>query len=87
MAPSFRQTAAAAFQLPATQQAVVEDANGKPKLVDNISLPTLLPGTLLVKTEAVALQPMDSKMGEAFPTPGKQFWEVSFSLIWLSHES
>lgn len=70
MARNLRQTGAMAFQLPATQQAVVEDANGKAKFVDSTPLPPLLPGTLVVKTEAVALNPMDNKMGEAFPTPG-----------------
>jgi NADPH:quinone reductase-like Zn-dependent oxidoreductase len=57
-------------QLPESQRAIIQDENGRPKLATNIALPTLLPGTVLVKTEAVALNPSDNKMGVAFPSPG-----------------
>lgn len=56
--------------LPKSQSALVQNANGAPKLADGVSLPTLTAGTVIVKTVAVALNPADHKMGTAFPTPG-----------------
>lgn len=57
-------------QLPAKQTAVVQDDEGKPTLIHDASVPDLQPGTLLVKTVAVALNPSDYKMGLAFTSPG-----------------
>lgn len=59
-----------ADHLPATQTAVVQDATGKPQLRQDTKVPTLQPGTILVKTVAVALNPSDYKMGLAFPSLG-----------------
>lgn len=56
--------------LPTTQCAIVQDEQGKPQLNNNVPLPALLPGAVLVKPAAVALNPSDHKMGTAFPTPG-----------------
>ena len=56
--------------LPASQTALVQDEDGKPKIVSNIPLPQLSPGDILVKTTMVALNPSDYKMGAAFPSPG-----------------
>lgn len=57
-------------KLPVEQQAIVQDASGHLRVVDNVSVPTLLPGTVLVKTQAVALQPADYKMASKFPSEG-----------------
>ncbi|KAI4264822.1 MAG: hypothetical protein L6R42_000091 [Xanthoria sp. 1 TBL-2021] len=54
---------------PATRRAVIQDKEGKPKLAE-IPIPSLTPGTILVKPSAVALDPSDYKFGAAFPTPG-----------------
>lgn len=53
----------------ASRRALAQDHNGNPQLVD-LPMPALLPGTILVKTQAVALNPSDYKMGAAFPTEG-----------------
>ncbi|KAI4199285.1 MAG: hypothetical protein LQ346_002594 [Caloplaca aetnensis] len=57
--------------LPSTQRAIIqaEDA-GSLVLLDNSPLPNLLPGQVLVKTAAVALNPCDWKMPTNFPCPG-----------------
>ncbi|KAI0471293.1 GroES-like protein [Xylaria cf. heliscus] len=55
--------------LPKSHRAIVEDTHGQPTLKD-VALPLLLPGTLLVKSKAVALNPFDFKMGARFPVPG-----------------
>jgi NADPH:quinone reductase-like Zn-dependent oxidoreductase len=57
-------------QIPATHSAIFEDANGKPTLLSDVPVPEVRPGTVLVRTLAVALMPADYKMGLAFPTPG-----------------
>lgn len=44
------------------QQAIVQDASGYLKVVDNVPVPTLSLGTVLGKTQAVALQPADYKI-------------------------
>ncbi|KAI0179685.1 putative zinc-binding dehydrogenase family oxidoreductase [Hypoxylon sp. FL1284] len=54
---------------PAYQRAITQDADGRPQLAERVAVPPLLPGTVLVKTVAVALNPSDYKMGAAFPTP------------------
>lgn len=56
--------------LPPVQTAIVQDSDGRPKVDRGVPLPTLKPGTVLIKTAAVALNPSDFKMGKAFPTPG-----------------
>ena len=52
------------------QRAIVQDEDGSPKLVEDAPIPELLPGTVLVETTAVALNPFDHKMGAASPSPG-----------------
>ncbi|KAI2621842.1 putative zinc-binding dehydrogenase family oxidoreductase [Hypoxylon sp. NC1633] len=52
------------------QKAVIQDSDGQAILSDSVALPELLPGTILVKAMAVALNPSDYKMGAAFPSPG-----------------
>ncbi|KAI1205705.1 zinc-binding dehydrogenase [Annulohypoxylon truncatum] len=56
--------------VPTTQRAIVQGSAGQPTIAENIPIPTLRPGTLLIKTVAVALNPSDNKMGAAFPCPG-----------------
>ncbi|KAF4629400.1 hypothetical protein G7Y89_g8747 [Cudoniella acicularis] len=52
------------------RRAIAQDRGGKPQIVHSIPVPTLLPGTVIVKTVAVALNPSDYKICAAFPTPG-----------------
>lgn len=54
------------------QRAVTQDDRGQPQLRGDhhVEVPELLPGTVLVKTTAVALNPVDYKMGAAYPRPG-----------------
>lgn len=56
--------------IPSAQIAIVEDKQGKPVIAQNMNIPKLRPGTILVRTVAVALNPSDFKMGMAFPSPG-----------------
>lgn len=56
--------------IPTTQWAVVQGPAGQSTLVDNVLLPVLHPGTVLIKSMAVSLNPSDNKMGAAFPSPG-----------------
>lgn len=56
--------------LPKSQLAIVQDEHGAPNLSNGIPLPVLKPGTVIVKTVAIALNPSDYKMGANFPTPG-----------------
>jgi NADPH:quinone reductase-like Zn-dependent oxidoreductase len=58
------------LEIPAAQTAVVEGDAGKPTVSNGLPVPEVRPGTVLVKTETVALMPADYKMGVAFPTPG-----------------
>ena len=55
--------------VPSSRRAIIQDAEGKPELAE-IPIPELKPGTILVKTSAVSLDPSDYKMGAAFPIPG-----------------
>ncbi|KAI0013522.1 GroES-like protein [Xylariaceae sp. FL0662B] len=57
-------------QLPSSQSAIIQNSFGFPILTHEADIPILLPGTLLVKTRAVALNPSDTKMGATFPSPG-----------------
>ncbi|KAI3325964.1 GroES-like protein [Xylariaceae sp. AK1471] len=56
--------------VPLKQTAIVQDAKGAPQLARDVEVPRLEAGTMLVRTVAVALNPVDYKMGAAFPTPG-----------------
>lgn len=54
------------------QRAVTQDDQGQPQLEKDhrVEIPKLAPGTVLVKTTAVALNPVDYKMGSVYPRPG-----------------
>ncbi|APA07160.1 hypothetical protein sscle_02g019300 [Sclerotinia sclerotiorum 1980 UF-70] len=54
--------------LPSSQRAIVQNASGKAKLAEDVLVLTLLPGTILVKTIAVAIQLCDYKMGRMCPS-------------------
>ncbi|KAF1993190.1 GroES-like protein [Amniculicola lignicola CBS 123094] len=56
--------------LPLSHSVIVQDHHGRPRLAEDANLPVLKPGTVMVKTIAVALNPSDNKMGTTFPTPG-----------------
>ncbi|KAI1193518.1 GroES-like protein [Nemania serpens] len=55
--------------IPSTHTAVVQGEGGSLKIVQNLALPEVGPGHILVKTAAVALNPCDFKTPAAFPTP------------------
>lgn len=57
------------MSLPLSQKALVQDVESKPTISQNLPLPKLRPGDLLVKIIMVALNPCDYKIGAAFPSP------------------
>jgi len=56
--------------IPATHTAIIQHGGGELKVTHGIPVPKVLPGWLLVKNAAVALNPCDFKMAARFPTPG-----------------
>lgn len=52
------------------QRAILQDHLGQPVIAEDVPVPSIRPGKVLVKTVAVALNPVDHKMGKAFPSPG-----------------
>ncbi|KAI0888669.1 zinc-binding dehydrogenase [Annulohypoxylon maeteangense] len=56
--------------IPATQRAIIQGPAGQPTIANDVPTPVLRPGTVLIKTIAVSLNPSDNKMGAAFPCPG-----------------
>ncbi|KAH8899042.1 putative zinc-binding dehydrogenase family oxidoreductase [Thozetella sp. PMI_491] len=56
--------------VPVSRSAIVQDVDGTPQLAQNVAVPALKPGTVLVRTTAVALNPIDYKLPASFPTPG-----------------
>lgn len=59
-----------AVELPATQRAITQSSSGQLQISEAVPLPRLLPGTALIKTLAVSLQPADYKMARRFPSNG-----------------
>lgn len=57
-------------KIPATHTAIIQHDGGELRVTPGLPVPNLLPGWLLVKTVAVALNPCDFKMAARFPTPG-----------------
>lgn len=54
--------------VPSSQRAVKQDGeSGQPRIVNCAALPELVPGTVLVKTAAVALNPSDHKILTNYP--------------------
>ncbi|KAI1848514.1 hypothetical protein JX265_013797 [Neoarthrinium moseri] len=58
------------MDIPSSQTVILQDAEGNPQICDGVPLPELVPGSLLVRVKAVALNPCDYKMGATFPSPG-----------------
>ncbi|CAI4215816.1 unnamed protein product [Parascedosporium putredinis] len=56
--------------IPSTHTAIIQHGGGELKVTHGIPVPKVLPGWLLVKNAAVALNPCDFKMAARFPTPG-----------------
>ena len=56
--------------LPRYQTAIVAEGPGKLTIKHNVPVPTLEPGTVLVKTFAVAINPADAKMLDYSAVPG-----------------
>ncbi len=61
------------FSPPATQEAVVADSNGKASLSSEAPCPLFRSDRVYVRTEAVAINPSDTKMAGDFITPGGIF--------------
>ncbi|KAF6813193.1 zinc-binding dehydrogenase [Colletotrichum sojae] len=62
-----------AFTPPATQEAVVADATGAPVVSSSAPCSPLEPGQVYVRTEAVAINPSDTKMVGDFVVPHALF--------------
>lgn len=60
-------------QLPTTQTAVIAGPAGEFQLSSTVPIPDLEPNEILVKTTAVALNPVDTKLVGDFITPGAIF--------------
>lgn len=60
---------ASSFTPPATQKAVVLDDKDQPLIRDEAPCPKLPPDQVLVRTDAVALNPSDTKMRGGFAIP------------------
>ncbi|UPL02824.1 hypothetical protein LCI18_013758 [Fusarium solani-melongenae] len=56
--------------LPTTQRAVIIEAGDQVRVRDNVPFPTLQRDQFLVRTDAVAVNPSDTKMRGNFVTPG-----------------
>ncbi|KAF1994670.1 GroES-like protein [Amniculicola lignicola CBS 123094] len=61
--------AATSIDIPTLRKAIVQDEHGK-GMVSDIPIPELPHGMVLVQTKAVAINPVDYKMGAAFPAQG-----------------
>jgi NADPH:quinone reductase-like Zn-dependent oxidoreductase len=70
-----------ALSLPPTHRAITQSAKGA-LVISSIPLPPLLPGWVLVKTAAVALNPADHKMPARFPAPGSTAgWDFAGTIV------
>ncbi|KAL8974899.1 MAG: hypothetical protein Q9197_000868 [Variospora fuerteventurae] len=56
--------------LPETQTAIIQGEGGRLTITHNLPLPRLEPHHILVRVEAVALNPCDYKLPIEFPSPG-----------------
>jgi NADPH:quinone reductase-like Zn-dependent oxidoreductase len=75
------------FAIPTFQKAIIEDEEGRPKIIHNAPVPQLWPGDILVKTRMVALNPCDYKMGTAFPSPGAVIGNDFVGTVVCIHEA
>lgn len=56
--------------IPSSQRALQQGEDGRLRVINDAAIPPLLPGYVLVKTYAVALNPSDHKITAGFPIPG-----------------
>lgn len=56
--------------IPTSQRALQQGEDGRLGIVNDAAIPPLLPGYVLVKTHAAALNPSDHKITTGFPIPG-----------------
>lgn len=56
--------------LPATQTAIKQGVEGQLQIIHKAPTPQVEPGTAIVRTTAVGLNPTDYKIPSSFPTPG-----------------
>lgn len=64
---------AAKVAIPQQQTAIIADPSGNFAVSDSTKVPELEPDEILIKTTAVALNPVDTKLVGAFVTPGCVF--------------
>lgn len=69
MSPSRIETVA----IPTTQEGVIADASGAPKVSSEAPCPPLGPDQVYIRTDAVAINPSDTKMMGDFVVPGALF--------------
>lgn len=69
MSPSRVET----FATPTTQEGIIADANGAPKVSSETPCPPLGPDQVYVRTDAVAINPSDTKMMGDFIIPNALF--------------
>ncbi|TDZ13319.1 Cytochrome P450 monooxygenase TRI13 [Colletotrichum orbiculare MAFF 240422] len=74
--------------LPRRQRAVVQDAAGRPLVVDDAPVPAPRPDSILVKTTAAAINPCDYKLGALSPRQeaivGTDFVGA---IVWIGHDA
>ncbi|KAJ5902806.1 hypothetical protein N7495_003334 [Penicillium taxi] len=58
------------FNIPEHQTAIIQHEAGELKITPGLPIPQLEPNQILIKNNAVALNPCDFKMPFRFPTPG-----------------
>ncbi|EEA21216.1 hypothetical protein TMatcc_009383 [Talaromyces marneffei ATCC 18224] len=64
---------AATLAIPRHQTAIIADPSGNFAVSDSTNVPNLEPDEILIKTSAVALNPVDTKLVGGFVTPGCVF--------------
>ncbi|KAJ5642146.1 alcohol dehydrogenase [Penicillium lividum] len=62
-----------ASTIPETQTAIIAGPAGEFMVSNDVKVPALLPGEIIIKTAAVALNPVDTKLIGDFVTPGVMF--------------
>lgn len=58
------------IDIPISQRALQQGEDGRLGVINDAAIPPLLPGYVLVKTHAAALNPSDHKITTGFPIPG-----------------
>lgn len=58
------------LSIPSTQTAIIASESGDFEIASSVPVPTPEPDEVLIRTEAVGLNPVDTKMVGEFVTPG-----------------